>query len=194
MTARPALEDLAYLNLRHWQSSSDQANILHFTRVPVLFAKMLDDDAPLEIGPNRMIRASHENADLRYVEHQGAAIAAGRQDLEDAKAEMAAFGLSLLTARPGGMTATQRAIDSAEAMSPLASWAMLLGDCLSRAANLSARWQGLPETAEVRLAAQSGLAPSIEDAKLLLEAFEAGVIDAETAENELRRRGYISQN
>src|SRR3546814_11327266 len=37
LTARPPLLDLAWLNLAHWQSSSDQRHILHVARVPILF-------------------------------------------------------------------------------------------------------------------------------------------------------------
>jgi hypothetical protein len=32
----PPLLDLAYLNVKHWQSQSDQDNILHIARVPIL--------------------------------------------------------------------------------------------------------------------------------------------------------------
>src|SRR5690606_8734809 len=36
MTAWPPLIELAYLNVKHWQSQSDQDNILHTIRVPIL--------------------------------------------------------------------------------------------------------------------------------------------------------------
>ena len=41
MTARPPLIDMAWLNLAHWQSASDQRHILHVARVPILFGRGL---------------------------------------------------------------------------------------------------------------------------------------------------------
>jgi len=35
MQAKPPLLDLAWLNVEHWQSASDQSNILHVARVPI---------------------------------------------------------------------------------------------------------------------------------------------------------------
>lgn len=55
LTARPPLMDLAWLNLAHWQSSSDQRHILHVARVPILFARNLKmGEDGVEIGPNRL--------------------------------------------------------------------------------------------------------------------------------------------
>jgi hypothetical protein len=39
MQGQPALEDLAWLNISHWQSASDQRSILRFARVGILFAQ-----------------------------------------------------------------------------------------------------------------------------------------------------------
>lgn len=33
---KPPLIELAHLNVKHWQSQSDQDNILHVIRVPIL--------------------------------------------------------------------------------------------------------------------------------------------------------------
>ena len=90
MRCRPPLIDLAWLNLAHWQSSSDQRHILHVARVPILFGRALQaGEGAIEVGPNRLILADDPAADLRFVEHSGAAIAAGRQDLIDLEDRMA---------------------------------------------------------------------------------------------------------
>ena len=56
---RPPLMDLAWLNLAHWQSSSDQRHILHIARVPILFARAIGHhDAPIGGGwqiPNHAV-------------------------------------------------------------------------------------------------------------------------------------------
>ena len=51
-------------------------------RVPILFGRNLKvGEDGIEIGPNRLILGEGDGADLKYVEHGGAAIEAGRQDL-----------------------------------------------------------------------------------------------------------------
>ncbi|WP_312061751.1 efflux RND transporter permease subunit [Pantoea septica] len=49
MNGRPPLAELAWLNVEHWQSRSDQQTILHVARVPVLFGKKLGD-GPISVG------------------------------------------------------------------------------------------------------------------------------------------------
>jgi len=125
MTAEPALLDLANLNIAHWQSDSDQRNILHVARVPILFAAGLgDSEAPikkLNIGATTFINGQI-GSDLKYVEHSGKGIEAGRQDLQDLEQRMAQMGLNMLVkgaGRSGSATATARVLDQSEADSPL---------------------------------------------------------------------------
>ncbi|NDC09657.1 MAG: DUF4055 domain-containing protein, partial [Oxalobacteraceae bacterium] len=107
MSAKPPLIDLAYLNVQHWQSSSDQEHILHFIRFPLLHgAGFNNDQKQIEIGPNRMILSEDPNAKLTYVEHTGAAVEAGRQSLKDLEEKMSSLGMQMLAKRSGNMTAT----------------------------------------------------------------------------------------
>ena len=77
----PPLSELAWLNVRHWQTKSEQNHILHVGRVPLLAA---DDDArqdtsaPVEIGVKGLLTGF---PGLKYVEITGVAIEAGRQDI-----------------------------------------------------------------------------------------------------------------
>ncbi len=57
MVGSPPLEKLAELNVAHWQSQSDQRNILHVARVPILFASGIGEDTQLNVGASEMIRA-----------------------------------------------------------------------------------------------------------------------------------------
>ena len=197
MTARAPLIDLAWLNLAHWQSASDQRHILHVARVPILFAKNLKaGDGGVEIGPNRMIIGEGEGADLRFVEHSGAAIAAGRQDLVDLEDRMAVMGLDLLSSRQGQMTATQRAIDADRADSALAAIVRGLEDGLSTAFGIAARWLDLPLEAAGRVSIHQDFGLGRRDADeidLLLKARLAGEIDRPTFLAEIRRRGVLAE-
>jgi hypothetical protein len=155
MTAAPPLEDLAQLNLAHWQSSSDQRNILHVVRCPFLFGKGITDaqgqspgeeGSKLEIGANRLVHSTNPEADMKYIEHSGAGIDAGRQDLQDLKDEMSLFGLSLMLPKTGNETATAKAIDAGENDSALRGWAMILKDCLELALSYMAQWSKLGDS------------------------------------------------
>ncbi|GHD42276.1 hypothetical protein GCM10017083_07110 [Thalassobaculum fulvum] len=196
LTARPPLLDLAWLNLAHWQSSSDQRHILHVARVPILFGRNLKvGEDGIEIGPNRLILGDGDGADLKYVEHGGAAIEAGRQDLADLEDRMAVMGLDLMVRRSGGITATERAIDAARADSALAALVRAVEEGLTAALALCARWMDLaPEAAgRVTLDPDTGLdAREAEEIDLLLKARLAGEIDRPTFLAEIRRRGVLA--
>jgi hypothetical protein len=122
----PLLE-IAHLNVTHWQSDSDQRHILHVARVPILFGSGLGDsergDFEIQVGANTMTRGP-QGSDMKYVEHSGAGIEAGANDLEVLEHRIAKLGLNMILKRPtGDVTATARALDQSEADSPLGMFA-----------------------------------------------------------------------
>ena len=194
MTATPPLLDLAWLNLAHWQSSADQRHILHVARVPILFGRDLRvGEGGLEIGPNRMVLGEGGGADLRFVEHSGAAINAGRQDLIDLEERMARMGAELLAPRHGQMTATERALEADRHDSALQAMVRDLEGALVQTLGLMADWAGLP---------RAGIAVDVfddfgegagarADLTTLLALDQRGAIDRGTLTAELRRRGVL---
>ena len=101
----PLLE-LAYQNIEHYQSSSDQQTILHVARVPILFAKKFGE-TEITIGAGTAASCDDELSDLKYVEHQGFSISAGRQSILDLEDRMRATGAELIQQTPDRTTATQ---------------------------------------------------------------------------------------
>ena len=196
MTARPPLIDMAWLNLAHWQSASDQRHILHVARVPILFGRGLQmAERGLEIGPNRLILSDDPTSDLRFVEHSGAAIAAGRQDLLDLEDRMAVMGLDMITRRSGGMTATARAIDSAQSHAALDAILTALQSGMIAAFALAARWMGLPASSvgSLSLTSQRPLWGDFEQqAAWLLQARQSGELSQDQFLAEARRRGLLA--
>jgi hypothetical protein len=99
MAGAPALQDLADLNVAHWQSQSDQRNILHVARVPILFGAGIPDDVEgqpgFKVSAGSFTRATDPAAKLMFVEHSGAAIGAGDADLKNLEFQMQAMGLQL---------------------------------------------------------------------------------------------------
>ncbi len=199
MTAKPPLDDLAYLNLAHWQSSSDQRNILHYARLIVYFAKMLDLETDKEedatIGANVLIYSNQPEADMKVVEPSGKAIEAGRNDLKDLELAMGRYGLGLITGqKPGGVTATEKAIDTAENDSSLKSWAIDLQELLNLSLRTSAQMMQMDESAigdgvKVNTDFKSFLRSM--EIRELREAFNDGLLPREIVIEELKRRGVI---
>lgn len=195
MLAAPPLLDLAWLNVAHWQSSSDQRHILHIARVPILFARGMDtSDGKLDIGPNRLIIADDASADMKFIEHSGAAIAAGRQDLLDLEEKMAVMGLDLLARRPGSPTATARAIERAQSNAFLHMLVDDVRDHLNSALRLVAAWLDLPESAagEVVLPKHFPIDPATSDeANQLLERRSLGNMSAEQFLAAIAQKGLM---
>jgi len=104
---RVPLLELAHMNVEHWQSSSDQQNILHVARVPILFAKAFTNTDKLVIGAKHAATAEDKDSDLKYVEHSGAAVGAGAQSIKDLEDRMRQIGAELLVERQGDVTATE---------------------------------------------------------------------------------------
>lgn len=193
-TGSPPLADLAEVNVAHWQSQSDQRNILHVARVPILFGAGIDAEQKVEIGAGRMFRAANADASLTYVEHSGAAIGAGRDDLKDLEFQMQTMGLELLIPKPGGQTATGEALDAARMNSTLAMMAMALGDALEMSLGFMARFRGLGEDAggSVTVNTDFGVTASAQDVSSLTAALNAKAITRATYLSELKRRGILS--
>ncbi len=194
MEARPPLIEVAHLNVAHWQSASDQQTILHVARVPILFAKMLGDGVKLTVGASSGVSATEPEADLKWVEHSGAAIKAGADDLAALEERMRQAGAELLVIKPGQVTATQTATENAVAMCALQRITLDLQDVLTAALAALAQFARLGDSGgRVTLFNDFGVASLAEaSAELLLKAADAGYISAETFRDEMRRRSVLS--
>ena len=140
MLAKPPLEDLADLNIEHWNSTSDQRAILTVARFPILGVSGAIADDKLTIGPHEWLHCPDPAGRFYYVEHSGKAIAAGRQDLLDLEETMAEYGATFLKKRPGGASATARALDTAEVTSPLQDMAIRFQAALQQAMSYMGKW------------------------------------------------------
>lgn len=198
MTALPPLWDLAELNLCHWQSYSDQRNILRFARVGLLFAKGFNDedlDKGIYVGPNQMISTTSKDADLKYVEHSGASIGAGRDDLKDLEERMEVLGLQPLITRSASSTATGKIIDENRTASDIQTWIRDLEDAIIDCYQLAAQWLGTEvkdDALKVNLSNNFDLAMRNDtDIQSLTAIVSAGKISDKTFLNEIKRRGLL---
>jgi hypothetical protein len=196
MTGEPPLEDLAYTNLAHWQSQSDQRNILHVARVPILFGAGFDDSTKVVVGAGTIARTSDPAAKLTYVEHSGAAIGSGRDDLKDLELQMQVLGLQLLMPTPN-KTATGEIRDDVKENSQLAMMAKALEDALEQALSDMAEYDGMGKDAGGSLIVNTDFgiaAGATADLDTLINAARANKITTETFLKELKRRGVLSDD
>lgn len=192
MTGVSPLVELAYMNVEHWQSKSDQQTILHVARVPILFGKKLGD-GPISVGASSAVIADDEHADLKFVEHSGQAIEAGRKELLDLEDRMRQTGAELLVIKPGNRTVVQTRSDNEAGMCSLQRIVQDVEDALDQSLQLLAEWVRLPDGGHVTIFNDFGVASLAEASLELLRDMNVdGTLSDESLYREAQRRGVIS--
>lgn len=202
MTASPPLLELAHLNIKHWQSQSDQDNILHVARVPLLVAigagDMVGPDGvtvpwEMTIGTSAATRIE-QGGDLKFVEHTGSAIGAGQSALDSLVEDMRMAGAKLLQKEKSATkTVDQANEDKAEEISPLETMAGQFEDFLDMVLQMFADWIGQPEGGHVEVNGNFD-EDFVQESTLpvLLNMAAQGRLSDETLFNEYKRRGVFS--
>ncbi len=185
--------ELGHANVEHWQSKSDQQTILHVARVPILFMKDIGSDTQLIVGGGSCIKASSKDADVKYVEHSGAAIEAGRISILDLEDRMRQIGAELLVIKPGHATKVQVMAENEQGMCDLQRICESLEDSLDQSLDLMALWKRETNGGHVTIYKDFGAATLAEaSAQLLLEMKADGSLSHKTLLNETKRRGILS--
>ena len=193
MTATPPLIEVAHLNVAHWQSASDQQNILHVARVPILTVTGVDDpEWQMTVGASSAIKLPTD-AKMQFIEHTGSAIDAGAADLKVLEERMRQAGAELLVIDPGRITATQIQTENAVGMCVLQRITQGFEDALDQALQITADWVGEASGGHVTVFNDYGAASLQEaSAQLLLTTNQAGKLSDETLHSEYQRRGILS--
>jgi len=197
MTAEPPLEGLAWLNLAHWQSSSDQRNILRFARLGIIFGSGFSDkeqEDGIVMSPNRVTISTNPDAKLACVDTHTKGITAGREDLDHLEKQMEVQGLQPLVQSTANTTALGRGIDEARTHSNIQAWIWGLDDVCNQAFRMAGKWAGLPIPDTFRCNIFSDFSVTLsgnEDVKTLILMRDKGQITQETLLNETKRRGLL---
>lgn len=186
------LVELAYQNVEHWQSCSDQQTILHVARVPILAIIGADTDTQITVGAKNAVKIP-QGGSMSFVEHSGAAIGAGRQSILDLEERMRQTGAELLVLKPGDVTATQVQSENEANRCALQRIVEDFEDSLDQCLQFMAMWVGEKEGGHVTMFKDFGAANLAEaSAELLLKSNQAGKLSDETYFGELKRRGIVS--
>ena len=134
--AEPFFEDLAWLNLQHWQSSSDQNNILHFVRVPRFYGfgfKAEELEKIEKHGVASFLYSTKSPTDVKagWIEAKGDSIKQGQESINDLEETMEAQSLEPLVSKAtADITATKTKTDAAKSNSMIQFWARNLSSAL----------------------------------------------------------------
>lgn len=204
LTARAPMIDLAWLNVAHWQSASQQTFILHFARAPILSLA----GAPKEyeegtkepaLGAGASLASASPDFKVEYVEPKGQAIEAGERDLKALEDKGATLGQQpLMMTTPGGpKTATGVSVDEVRTQAKAQAWVESLEWALYRSFVLAAKWLGvkLPEKFTVELFRDIGiLARSQQDLDALDKMRARGDISLPTFLAAVIERGTLPRD
>ena len=207
LEAEPPFSDLAYVNLAHYQSDSDQRNILRMCRFAILFLKGLTDEEhedaegknngkKLIVGPTNFVKTTNADADMKYVEHTGKAIEAGRQDLLDLEARGEKLGTQPLAQTSTTRTAAGANIDESRNLSLVQRWVRNIEAHGKRLLSAVLKWHGLPVPEDLVVDVYSDFKVTLyddDDAKLLSTVTEKGMLTIASFLHELKRRGKLPE-
>jgi len=141
-TSTPPLLDLAYENISHWQSRSDHRNSLHFSSIAVLaiFGRSSTDKGKAIEWAADSVLDLPQNAEAKFLEHEGRALSATREEVRDSETRMARMGLSFIVEGDPDIKATKLKQDKAEGDSKLSKMVGELKRGMTRMMSFHQKW------------------------------------------------------
>lgn len=184
------LQNLANLNRALWQSMSDQMNIVHVTRIPILYATGFNDEEELNVSASTAIFGP-PGSDLKYIEHTGSAIGAGRDELTDLRERMTMESLAALS--ENDYTAKGKALDVSDNNSALQDLALRLQDLINSVNNCLCDWESIEREGTAIVDTDFGL--HLRDgsiSNILLKMRQNGSLSLEAFQKEMKRYSVLS--
>ena len=199
MLARPPLEQIGHLNIRHFQSDSEQQDLLQFARVGVWFARGWTEKElanGLTVGANRFVGTTNPDGSLEVVEHTGAAIEAGAKDIDRLEARMDGLVQEQLASQPGDVKATAHALAAGKQQSRVGQSIMVANAVSRRVFDLVAGfYNGVKVPEKFRPRIFSDFVVSMlggTDVPSILEMRVNRDLSRRTTFEELQRRSFLS--
>lgn len=188
LQSRPCLYALAWKNVEHWQVSSDERNVLHYSGAPMILVtgvKQEDEDEAIAVGAGAQLVSSNHDTMASYVEPSGVSaksLADRTKILED---QMTALAQAPLM-RVANVTATGIQSDDKTTQAKSQTWAERLEWGIYNAFEMAQRWVDggkgeLPEDFDVAVFRDFTLgARSADEMRILGEARGRGDLSRET--------------
>jgi len=164
--AQPVLEDLAWVNLAHFQSRSDHAHVMRIARLITLVTKGFKTAASagfkkgdkvqseIVLGPLERINTENTDADAAFLEPNGKSIELSFRDMEQLADECKRLGARHLTSTTGNVTARAITVDDKKSANNLQTFCVRLEVVLRQIMEAVAEWLNsgeLPESVQPRI-------------------------------------------
>lgn len=157
--SRPPLQDLAYEQIEHYRVRSERQKNLTFASiaVPYVFGENVTDDEGeprIKWGADGMLLLNDPNATAGMLESAGNGLAAGLEELNTIRENMASLGLRMLMRTPTAAkpaTATSDLLNKSESNASLATFAVALEDATNQCLIMHGEYEGEanPGTVEI---------------------------------------------
>ncbi len=203
LESTPAMENLAWINLAHWQSDSDQKSLLSIARLVTLVTTGMmpepqDPSAATQnkivLGPRRRINIPDAQGKASFLEITGPGIEAGFKDLERIEEAAERFGASMVVSRTAGVTATANIADDVRDTSNLLAFITRLENALDQSLQFAADWMVAAKPAvRFRIFREFGLSSQAAQNLVAIQAARAaGDLPRLTYLQELQRNGALA--
>ena len=141
------------------------------------------------------MNAKDEDADMKFVEHSGKAISAGREELLDLEDRMRQVGAELLVVKPGRMTIAQNRAEDEPGTCALQRMVQDLESSFNQAIALLYAWRKRDMKGEINIFNEFGVSSMTDaTAQLLLDMNVAGKLSNATLFREIKRRGIVGDD
>lgn len=177
----PPIEDMAYVNISHYQNSADLENGAHISGLPTPYITGIDTQTSINLGTGTVLNLPDVNSKVGFLE-----VETGFETLEklmDRKENMlAALGARMIAPEKKAAEAAETAgIRRGGENSVLGDIAGTVEMALQQALSFMAKWAGL--TGDVRFEINKDFLPMPMDASALtawVKAWQSGAISEET--------------
>ena len=181
MESRPPMNDIAELNLKHYQIQSDYDNILHISAVPMLsIFGMPPSDSEISAGPGEAFAMPAE-ARIEYIEPSGSSFSAQQDRLKEIASQINELGLAaILGQKLSAETASSKAIDRSQSDATMLYIAQQVQDLIDNSLRFHADYLGV-ESGSCYVN-RDFLATRLDPQEIgsLLQLYTAGTISKET--------------
>ena len=196
MESIPPLDDIAELNLQHYQVSSDLSNILSVSAIPLLAIYGFPQSAEeISAGASEAL-ALPETARSEYIEPSGNSFDAQFKQLEQIENKINGLGLAaVLGAKLVGESAEAKRIDRSQGDSTMMVIAQQMQDLIDNCLRFHAQYLQQPVAGSSQVNRDfMGQRLEPQEIQALLQLYTAGTITQDTLLNELANGDVLSED
>ena len=196
MESMPPLDDIAELNLQHYQVSSDLSNILSVSAIPLLAIYGFPQSAEeISAGASEAL-ALPETARSEYIEPSGNSFDAQFKQLEQIENKINGLGLAaVLGAKLVGESAEAKRIDRSQGDSTMMVIAQQMQDLIDNCLRFHAEYLQQPVAGSSQVNRDfMGQRLEPQEIQALLQLYTAGTITQDTLLTELANGDVLSED